>query len=177
MFQFCVSSPCASNCVTSRNQNRQNCASKIILESLLSTNSTVKVTCQVGLFLLEKKSSWIFSPQKIGFPWAYFHPQNCGQWSLWAPNTQKTGAHAPVIYLDDGMLHYTPFSTLGKRVCRSSCGAVDQENAQAAWLLQCDPEEAPWFHLAETGKKHRLAGGDMCFSTMAWHEGLCFNHW
>lgn len=64
------------------------CYLGLILESLLSTNSTVKVTCQVGLFLLEKKSSWtFFPPKKIGFPWGLFS----------SPNFVVSGVYGPQI--------------------------------------------------------------------------------
>lgn len=96
-----------------------------------------------------------FSPQKNRFPLGLiFIPKFCGQWSLWAPNTQITGAHTPVIYLDDGMLRHHPFlDSWEARVPWCGKQRVDQENAQAAWLLQCDPEEADDFTHRKREKK------------------------
>ena len=149
---------------------------EIILESLLSTNSTVKVTCQVGLFLSEKKSSWIFFPQKnqsvsIGL---IFIPKIVVS-GVYRPQILKKLVPAPVIYLDGGVLHYTLSRLLG---------SPDPRVASSVWTGKCPSCLVVAMRSRRgDGFTHRkwekppFSRGEMCFSTMAWHEGLCFNHW
>lgn len=139
----------------------------------------VKVTCQVGLFLLEKKNRvGLFSQKNQSVsPWAYFHPQILWSVEFMGPKYSKNWCPRPGYIPWWWCVTLHPFSTLGKRACHVWQAACGPGKCPSCLVVAMRSRRGDGFTQRKRKKAHRLAWGEMCFSTMAWHEGLCFNHW